>query len=139
MTNSCAGAPLKILILTLLVSLVCEAAIAHDRVAHYLANEGVMVQSRNVKVVFDPLFDNDYGQFENLPEDMHQALLAGEAPYDNLDAVLLSHSHGDHFSPVEMVKLLIRHATTKLFAPLQAVEALKTAENFDPVLLDRVT
>lgn len=126
----------------LLLIILCtlnNGAFAHDRTAHYLANEGVMVQVGETKIVFDPLFDNDYGQFELLPEDMKAALLAGEAPYDNLTAAFISHSHGDHFSPTEMVTLLLNHSGIRLFAPEQAVDNLKTAENFDEVILPRVT
>ncbi len=112
---------------------------AHERTAHYLANEGVMVEIGETKIVFDPLFDNDYGRFEMLPEEMKAALLTGQAPYNNLSAALISHSHGDHFSPVDMVTLLTNHSTLKLFAPTQAVKDLKSAENFNDALLSRVT
>jgi len=35
--------------------------------AQYLANEGLMVVNGDIKVVFDPLFRNNYGQYQLLP------------------------------------------------------------------------
>ncbi len=125
--------------LILLLAFYAIPSLGHERTAHYLANEGVMVHVGETKIVFDPLFDNDYGQFEMLPKEMKAALLAGDAPYNDLDAALISHSHGDHFSPVDMVKLLQQHTDLKLFAPAQAVTDLQQAPNFDPALLTRIT
>lgn len=124
--------------LTCISALLSTSASGHSATAHYLANEGVMVEVGDTKVVFDPLFDNSYGQFEMLPEPMQAALLAGEPPYDNLKAVFVSHSHEDHFSPEDMVSLLQHHKTLELFAPTQAVDDLKAASNFDETLLNRV-
>jgi L-ascorbate metabolism protein UlaG (beta-lactamase superfamily) len=114
-------------------------AFSHDATAHYLANEGVMVENGATKVVFDPLFNNDYGRFELLPKDMKAALLAGEAPYDNLSAAFISHSHEDHFDPEDMVRLMLAHPQLKLFAPIQAVKDLRAATNFDSNLEPRIT
>lgn len=121
----------------LLCSFVWSAG-ASERIAHYLANEGVMVQRADIKIVFDPLFDNDYGQYETLPPPLRLALLAGEAPYDDLTAAFISHSHEDHFSPMDMILLMDRHPNMRLFAPKQALEDLTSHETFDQRLLDQI-
>ncbi len=90
-------------------------------VAKYLANAGVLISHGETKIVFDPLFDNDYGFYERVPEDIEQALFAGAPPFDGLDAVFVSHHHGDHFSPERMVRLLQAHPHLQLFAPSQAI------------------
>ena len=36
--------------------------------AHYLANAGVLITNGETKVVFDPLFRNDFGTYQLLPE-----------------------------------------------------------------------
>ena len=58
--------------------------------AHYLANEGVLITNGEVKVLFDPLFDNSYGLYQLLPTDMQEALFAGTPPYDGIDAIFIS-------------------------------------------------
>ena len=111
-------------------------ALAHDDhkgEASYLANEGVMITSAGNKILFDPFFHNDYNNYQLVPEDIVKALMANEAPYDNIDAIFVSHAHGDHFAATDMVKYLGMHKTTKLIAPAQAVEAMAKLEGFDSI------
>ncbi len=116
-----------------------EASHTTTATAHYLANEGVMVVRGDTKVVFDPLFENSYGQYQLPPVEMRAALFAGLPPYDGVDAVFISHYHGDHFSPSEMLQFLKAQTAFKLVAPAQAVEALrKIASADDAKLFERV-
>ena len=93
-------------------------------VAKYLANSGVLISHGETKIVFDPLFDQDYGTYELVPKDIERALFAGAPPFDGLDAVFVSHHHGDHFSPERMVQLLIAHPGLQLFGPPQAIDSM---------------
>jgi len=105
-----------------------------------MANEGLMVEHGDTKILFDPLFRNDYGQYMLLPEDMEEALFAGTAPYDGIDAVFVSHHHGDHFSPLDMVRLLREQPGIRLYAPSQAVIAMRSESgSSDATIFERVT
>jgi L-ascorbate metabolism protein UlaG (beta-lactamase superfamily) len=107
--------------------------------AHYLANEGVMVVHGDTKVIFDPLFRSSYGRYRLLPEAMEEALFAGAPPFDGIDAVFISHYHGDHFSPADVLRLLREQPAIRLYAPAQAVEGLRgVAEPEDAGLFERV-
>ena len=75
-------------------------------VVQYLANEGVMITHGETSILFDPLYDNSYGQYQMVPQPILDAIFAGESPYDSVDAVFVSHFHGDHFSASEMLRLL---------------------------------
>ena len=109
-------------------------------IAQYMANEGLMVVNGDTKVVFDPLFRNSYGQYQLLPKSMEEALFAGEPPFDGLDAVFVSHFHGDHFSPEDMLRLLKLQPGIHLYAPLQAVKGLRAvAGEQNESLFKRVT
>jgi glyoxylase-like metal-dependent hydrolase (beta-lactamase superfamily II) len=76
--------------------------------AQYLANAAVLLTDGATKVVFDPLFRNDFGMYERPPDTMERALFAGTAPFDGLDAVFVSHHHEDHFSAADVLRLLER-------------------------------
>jgi L-ascorbate metabolism protein UlaG (beta-lactamase superfamily) len=108
--------------------------------AQYMANEGLMVVQGETKVVFDPLFRNSYGHYQLLPKAMEQALYAGESPFDGIDAVFISHHHGDHFSPEDILRLLKAQPGIHLYAPIQAVNGMrKVATAMDKPVFERVT
>jgi L-ascorbate metabolism protein UlaG (beta-lactamase superfamily) len=109
-------------------------------IAQYLANEGLMVTHGDTKVVFDPLFRNSYGHYQLLPKDVEEALFAGTPPFDGIDAVFISHYHGDHFSPEDVLRLLKVQPQIRLYAPVQAVEGLRQVATVDDQqVFERVT
>lgn len=109
-------------------------------VAHYLANEGVMVVRGETKVLFDPFMESGYGRYEVLPPDMKAALFAGTPPYDGIDAIFVSHYHGDHFSPSETLEFLRLRKGVRLYAPAQVVAGLRSnASAIDESIFERVT
>ena len=93
-------------VLSLLVVLVAPVAYAQSTTIQYLANEGVMITGERAKVLFDPLFDNSYGRYQVVPDDIREAIFAGQPPYDDVDAVFVSHHRGDHFAASDMLRLL---------------------------------
>ena len=93
--------------------------------AQYLANAAVLVTNGGTKVVFDPLFRNDFGSYERVPDAMERALFAGEPPFDGLDAVFVSHYHEDHFSAIDVLRLLEARPDVRLYAPAQAVAGMR--------------
>jgi L-ascorbate metabolism protein UlaG (beta-lactamase superfamily) len=101
---------------------------------HYLANAGVLIAGGDTKIVFDPLFRNDFGTYRLLPEALERALFAGETPFDGLDAVFISHYHEDHFSPGDVFRLLKERPDIKLYAPVQAVAEMKRIPDDDNYL-----
>jgi len=106
----------------------------------YLANEGVMISKGDVKILFDPLFDTSFGQYQLLPKQMEKDLFAGLPPFDGVDAVFVSHYHGDHFSPELMLSFLKSREDIKLYAPTQAVSALHAVAGVqDEAVFHRVT
>ena len=76
-----------------------------------------MAVQGETKVLFGPLFRNSYGQYQLLPKTMEDALFSGAPPFDGIDAVFISHYHGDHFSPTDMLRLLRAQPGIHLYAP----------------------
>lgn len=104
----------------------------------YLGNEGIMVSDGHTTILFDPLYPNGFGTYQMVPETMRQDLMAGAAPYDNVDAIFISHMHPDHFSVDEVIAYLQAHPDVRLFAPAQAVDWMRE-ETEDTEIFDRVT
>lgn len=106
----------------------------------YLANEGVMITHGDTRILFDPLFTNSYSQYQMVPQNVLAAIFAGAAPFDGVDAVFISHFHGDHFSASEVLRLLRVRQEIPLYAPAQAVaEMRQIATSDDEEIFERVT
>jgi len=84
-----------------------------------------MVVHGDTKVMFDPLYSQSYDRYMMLPAEMQAALLAGEPPYDGLDAVFITHHHGDHFTAEDVLAFMLAREEVELYAPGQAVVALR--------------
>ena len=129
----------QFLFLCLLLSsfLFTALSFAHDKAsATYLGNEAVLVQDGESKVLFDPFFHKDYGRFQLVPESIQHKIMAGTAPYDGIDAVFISHAHGDHFDVQDVIQYLNKHKEVVLIAPQQAIEQM-LENGMDESLLER--
>jgi L-ascorbate metabolism protein UlaG (beta-lactamase superfamily) len=104
-------------------------ALAHDPDARavYLGNEGVLVARGDAKILFDAFYADGHGQYALVPDEIANAMLKGEPPYDGVDAIFVSHVHGDHFSPAPALAYLRAHEDVALYASAQIREALLNA------------
>ena len=113
-------------------------SLAHDdpAVAHYLGNEGVLVVHDDTKILFDAFYANSYGQYALVPDNLSAEMISGDAPFDGIDAVFVSHIHGDHFSVAPALEYLRVQKDVHLYAPQQVADAFQEAgvEESDPLL-----
>jgi len=124
--------------LLLASSIVGGAANAHEisAEARYLANEAVLIAHGDIKVLFDAFYVDSFGTLALVPEKTSAAIMAGTPPYDGIDAVFVSHAHGDHFTAAPTLAYLRAHPAVRLFAAGQVIAALTDAADGpnDPVL-----
>lgn len=125
----------------LTAALLSAGAAGHEApaTAHYIANEGVMIAHGETRVLFDPLFNESFGEYRLPPEAMRAALMSGLPPFDGIDALFISHYHDDHFAPADLLEYLDAQDTVRLYAPEQAVAALRSAAGHGDGPLERVT
>ena len=102
----------------------------------YIANMGAMIERGETKILFDPLFHYEHDTYDRVPPEVEAALLAGDEPWDGINAVFISHHHGDHFDPATILELLRAQPMLELFGPEQAAAALRelVADPEDPLL-----
>ncbi len=114
-------------------------ASAHDTHADatYLANEAIMVTNGEVKVLFDPLFGEGFDTYPMVPAAMRAKIMQGAAPYDGVDAVFVSHVHGDHFAAEDMIIYMQTHKSVYLYAPAQAIDRMRSLQPKDISIFDR--
>lgn len=93
-------------------------------IATYLANAGVVVTRGDVKIAFDPLFKTSFGTYALMTPEMEEMFLEGKAPYDGLDAIFVSHLHGDHIDPGLVATILQKQPELHLYAPEPAAKGV---------------
>lgn len=86
----------------------------------YIANEGVLITSRDKRVLIDGLHRKYADDYAFLPDAERTKIEAAKPPFDKIDLVLVSHYHGDHFHP-DSVGLYLKNNPNARFASSQQV------------------
>jgi L-ascorbate metabolism protein UlaG (beta-lactamase superfamily) len=86
----------------------------------YIANEGVLISSRDGRVLIDGLHRRYKDDYAFLPDAEREKIEAARPPFDRIDLVLVSHLHGDHFDP-DSVGRYLKNNTKAVFASSQQV------------------
>ncbi len=90
----------------------------------YIANEGVLIESAGKRVIIDALFDKYYDDYLHPDEALLEKMISGEAPYDDVDLLLSTHIHRDHFAPTMTGRFLKAHPETKLISSAQLAKSV---------------
>jgi L-ascorbate metabolism protein UlaG (beta-lactamase superfamily) len=104
-----------------------------DTSATYIANEAILVQHGDKKILFDPFFHQNFGIYQLVPAETKKKIFAAQAPFDNIDAIVISHAHGDHFAADQVLAYLSRYKDTHLIAPQQAIDQLTALPGADDI------
>ncbi|MCP5112912.1 MAG: MBL fold metallo-hydrolase [bacterium] len=95
----------------------------------YIANAGFLIEAGESKVLVDALFNDQSIQYAHVPSDETlEKMAAAEPPFDNVDLILVTHRHRDHFEAGLVADFLASSPETILVAPPQAVESLEDVE-----------
>jgi len=93
----------------------------------YIANMGVLISSGNQKVLIDALFDKPNEEYRAPSPEIFEKMMKGEAPFDGVDLVLVTHNHPDHFDATVATRYLEALPGPVLLAPADAAADLRTA------------
>jgi L-ascorbate metabolism protein UlaG (beta-lactamase superfamily) len=90
-----------------------------------LNNCGFLYSSANAKVLIDP-FGTQYGKFFYLTSGQTQNnIIEGKTPFDNVDLLLITHIHGDHFNAFLAQEFLLKNTRAKMICPPQVYNQMK--------------
>lgn len=104
----------------------------------YLGNAGVLISDDTHAVVMDGLSGNLSGWIQ-LSANEFTSLTRGDAPFEGIDLVFATHSHGDHFSPTAVNTFLGRNSNARYIAPPQAVSGVSAGGQIVNMSPDRGT
>jgi L-ascorbate metabolism protein UlaG (beta-lactamase superfamily) len=104
----------------------------------YVANDGFLYETKTGKVLIDALFGGIKGNWCDQPDDSVSNLMVnGIAPFNNVDAVLITHSHSDHFNGPMVISFLMNNQKSIVICPSQVDEVLKKNPGYSDVA-DRI-
>ena len=87
-----------------------------------MGNSGFMIEAGGKKVLIDAFF-GEFGNY-SLPEYELDTLLNAKPPFDNVNLVLASHDHSDHFSAERVSQFLENSPSTIFVSTSQAVNQI---------------
>jgi len=104
----------------------------------YLGNEGFLVHSGSQTILLDALFGTGLPDYDRVPVTTVNDIETGKSPFTNINALLISHIHPDHFDLPSTVRFLRSHPATVVVAPGQVSEQIRKALAGDPRVLSRI-
>lgn len=118
-----------IIILVLLSFLTVSSYAQQDKVeVTYVGNAGFMINIGDKKILIDALFKGFEGNYE-VPQEVQEKLAMAQAPFDDVDLILVTHAHGDHVD-LEMVRQHMHYNPKAIFASTQQlVDAINDSTN----------
>ncbi|KUO60446.1 MAG: hypothetical protein APF84_06195 [Gracilibacter sp. BRH_c7a] len=97
----------------------------------YVANAGVLLSFDGKKILIDALCDSRLPIYKNTSADICNKIIKGIAPYDNIDLMLITHNHGDHFDAKMIGRFLEQNYDTLVISTDRVVSELRSCI-FDP-------
>lgn len=90
----------------------------------YLANEGFLARAGEHSLLIDAFVTEPYGGYAAVPDELFAELLARKGPFADLDLVLASHVHPDHFQAKAAAEFLRAHPALPFVTSPQVLVAL---------------
>ncbi|BES63720.1 hypothetical protein SANA_01590 [Gottschalkiaceae bacterium SANA] len=95
----------------------------------YVSNAGVLLEVEGKKILIDSLCDSVMPIYKNTPEEIKAQILCGLPPFDDIDVMLVTHHHSDHFEPKAVVEFLQGNPRAILVSTPETVKRIKNEES----------
>jgi len=109
----------------------------------YLQNDGVLISNGENQILIDAVVNvGSLGGWVSLAGSEQTKILNAEAPYDQIDLILVTHVHSDHYGISAVTTHLDANPNTKFIAPPQVLSGFATRSqiiNFDVPKFSRDT
>ena len=124
--------------LVTLTLLVAAASVQPSAGQTFVANNGLLYGSGDVRIVVDGLFREYLDEYPPLPDSLRSLFETARSPFDGVTFILATHRHGDHMHPEAIASHLCAAPNTVALVPDQTrTDVLDAADcEIEP---DRVT
>lgn len=101
-----------------------------------ISNAGILIENAGAKILLDGFnITNIYHYIGTIPEEYDRLM---QAP-DDIDYLVFTHAHDDHFNAIMVMKYMEKHPATKAIAPETALEKLRICEIAEERLISAET
>jgi L-ascorbate metabolism protein UlaG (beta-lactamase superfamily) len=106
----------------------------------FLGHAGVLIKENNILFGIDPFITGEFYWEGNMERYRGKSKWIGDGKRfintfgEELDAIAITHAHGDHFDIPLIMKLLKTNQELKLFLPLPIIEWLKFSSILNPLV-----
>jgi L-ascorbate metabolism protein UlaG (beta-lactamase superfamily) len=89
----------------------------------FVGNAGFLITIGGKKILIDAMFAGFSGGYQ-LPKDVQEALVNARPPFDDVDLILVTHNHGDHFDAPMVRQNLKNNRKARLISTAQVTGQL---------------
>lgn len=89
----------------------------------YVGNAGFLITVGDKKILIDAIFKGYKGYYE-LPDSIQEKIRLGQPPFDDVDLLLITHNHGDHYDTGLVREYLTNNSKTLLASTSQVTATL---------------
>lgn len=91
----------------------------------YVGNEGFLIEVEGRKILIDALYRMGVAGYVVHPHERRRLLERGTPPFDNVDLLLATHHHADHYDPRAVGSHMVRNRSASFISTDQAVVELE--------------
>ena len=102
-----------------------------DVVITYTGNMGTLITSKSNQILIDGMHLKYYDDYVNPPQQTLDSMIAGKGAY-NIQLLLFTHRHRDHFNPVPVKQYLSLGKKNLVMASKQVCDSLAEDKNTTP-------
>jgi len=105
---------------------------------HYIANEGFLLESNDIKVMIDALFNTGLDRYACPDSTLLSDMILGKPPFEEINYLFFTHNHPDHYNDSLTHVFMNEHPETTMICPAQVHDQLKDNHNLNEGLLNRI-
>ena len=100
----------------------------------FVGNAGYLISDGRIKILIDGLQQNPYGS-DSTPEPFFNKMKSNQPPFDNVNLLLFSHGHSDHFNSEMAMDLMLGNSSLEMAGPDNTISQLIEGhpENYEKI------
>ncbi|MEF9864471.1 MAG: MBL fold metallo-hydrolase [Christensenellaceae bacterium] len=90
-----------------------------------IANAGILLQINGKKILVDALHNRYTQRFSSVDDALLEQICIGNPPFDEVDFLIFTHDHPDHYSKRHTAEFLKNNKHTRMISPIDDFEGIK--------------